>query len=704
MRFSWIAFSALLLRPHNVPTCDGFVPSASVPGSRSGRTRQTIGSNDDAVFGLLRRQSTASSSTDQESSTTTATTENEESTKSLTQRIMEKTSVAGQTGGAGGVSTWDAFLRAEENWARLRASEGFYHDPTLSTTTTTTPPAPTFVTTDGARGNPKCWDALRNVSESKELDYDVVVCGGTLGIFVGAALQLKGHRVAVVEAGPLRGREQEWNISQDELDELVELGVLTAEEVEEAVTTAFPGCRAGFKNEEAPTKGGYFENGIGYECFTPNVLNLGVSPTLLLSQASARFQSLGGVVLDKTPIRGICVSEAEGTALDLSKDDEDNIVTSRLVLDCMGNNSPITRQQRHGQQPDGICIVVGSCAGGYDAETNTIGDIIYTNTKIQDKGANGKLQYFWETFPVGIGGKHNAPDKKTDVKTTYMFSYLDADADRPPLRSFMDDYWKLLPVYQPSITNPETDLDVQRVLFAFFPTYRDSPLPPAYSRLLAVGDASGIQSPLSFGGFGALTRHLDRVSTAVSEALEADCLHKEDLAHVNAYTPNLSAAWMFQKAMSVRQGQKGVDDDFVNRLLATNFEIMNDMGKRTIMPFLQDVVRIDGLLGSLSRSFVADPTFTPKIVQHVGVGALVDWLGHVSMIATYAALHRFATPVLKTLLEKDAWPLPLLLGGVDGDDNEAKKARDVWRLKRRMESWEYGSGSDYVMKGPEWEE
>jgi hypothetical protein len=29
------------------------------------------------------------------------------------------------------------------------------------------------------------------------------------------------HRVAVVERGPLRGREQEWNISRKELQELV---------------------------------------------------------------------------------------------------------------------------------------------------------------------------------------------------------------------------------------------------------------------------------------------------------------------------------------------------------------------------------------------------------------------------------------------------------------------------------------------------
>lgn len=30
---------------------------------------------------------------------------------------------------------------------------------------------------------------------------------------------------------------------------------------------------------------------------------------------------------------------------------------------------------------------------------------------------------------------------------------------------------------------------------------------------LQFGDASGIQSPVSFGGFGSLTRHLKRLST-----------------------------------------------------------------------------------------------------------------------------------------------------------------------------------------------
>jgi hypothetical protein len=108
-----------------------------------------------------------------------------------------------------------------------------------------------FVTDDGGKGNPKCWEKLRMQSESSTpLDYDVTVCGGTLGIFIALSLQLKGHRVAVVEAGRLLGREQEWNISMNELLELVELGVLTKGDIDEAVTTEFPGCRAGFKNKE----------------------------------------------------------------------------------------------------------------------------------------------------------------------------------------------------------------------------------------------------------------------------------------------------------------------------------------------------------------------------------------------------------------------------------------------------------------------
>ncbi|KAL7528296.1 hypothetical protein ACHAXR_008023 [Thalassiosira sp. AJA248-18] len=676
MKFTAVFVStSLAVSLQNNGSSHAFSPVHRPPAALSSSGRGTSSSSPSSPYSISIAASSTSTAED-ESPASPPPASPSPSSPSLTQRIMEQTSKSGQTGGAGGVSTWEAFQRAEANWSRLKSSTPFHYDATNLGNIKDGNGPPQFVTDDGASGNPKCWAKLRDIATTNnELDYDVTLCGGTLGIFIAMALQLQGHRVAVIEAGKLLGREQEWNISMKELDELVELGVLTEEDVEEAVMTEFPGCRAGFKNSEVLTN--YLLKYYiyqGYECYTPNVLNLGISPAILIKNVAKRFQAMGGTILEGSPLKGIVISDSMGAALDMGEDAEP--ITTKLVLDCMGNASPISRQQRYGHKPDGVCAVVGSCAGGYDRETNLLGDIIYTNTEIQNKDDNGQLQYFWEAFPVGIGRNGKEPGS-SDVKTTYMFTYMDASEGRPSLATLMEDYWEQLPIYQPSITNVETDLDVKRVLFAYFPTYRNSPLKPQWSRLLAVGDASGIQSPLSFGGFGALTRHLGRMSTAITEALEHDLLHKNDLGEINAYTPNLSAAWMFQKAMSVRMGQK-VNPKFVNRLLATNFDVMNDMGTTTMMPFLQDVVRIDGLAGSLARSFVADPAFMPEIVAHVGIPTLVEWMGHVSMIAAYNALHAAATPVIKPFVDK----------------MEDPKERFLWR--RRMDAWKFGSGNDYV--------
>jgi hypothetical protein len=137
---------------------------------------------------------------------------------------------------------------------------------------------------------------------------------------------------------------------------------------------------------------------------------------------------------------------------------------------------------------------------------------------------------------------------------------------------------------------------------------------------------------------------------------------------------------MFQKSMSVKMGQD-VDPTFVNRLLATNFEIMDNMGIRTIKPFLQDVVRFDGLVGSLARAFVADPTFMPQIIAHVGILQLAEWVGHVSMMGLYTVLNGVVAPVLDPVV------------------NGLRDPRAQFRWRRRMEAWKYGSGSDYILPG-----
>ena len=100
-------------------------------------------------------------------------------------------------------------------------------------------------------------------------------------------------------------------------------------------------------------------------------------------------------------------------------------------------------------------------------------------------------------------------------------------------------------------------LQIKRVLFGFFATYRDSPLRPIADRLVHVGDSSGVQSPVSFGGFGAVTRHLPRLASRLDQALAADALRRGDLEGMNPYLPSLSATWLFQRAMSVPEGVSG---------------------------------------------------------------------------------------------------------------------------------------------------
>ncbi|CAK9220239.1 unnamed protein product [Sphagnum troendelagicum] len=253
-----------------------------------------------------------------------------------------------------------------------------------------------------------------------------------------------------------------------------------------------------------------------------------------------------------------------------------------------------------------------------------------------------------------------------------MFTYLDATPSRPSLEQMLEDYWNLMPLYQGIKLE---DLKVLRVLFGCFPTYRSSPLPAAFDRVLQVGDASGIQSPISFGGFGAIIRHLGRLSNGVAEALEADMLDRRSLALLNPYLPNLSAVWMYQRAMSVRLDIKS-SPHFINTLLSVNFQCMQRLGDPVLRPFLQDVVQFGPQVQLLTTIMLMKPLFIPQILRQVGIFPLFDWVRHFIALATYTILWlaaaRFLSSWIKSLPEKKQY-----------------------RWRRRLEAWQYGSGLDY---------
>lgn len=465
------------------------------------------------------------------------------------------------------------------------------------------------------------------------IDYDVVISGGTLGVLIGAGLQQRGWRVALLERGVLRGREQEWNISRQELAVFLALDLLSQAELEQAIASEYNPARVLFHE--------------GIQLWVTDVLNVGVDPVFLLDKLKAKFMAAGGKLLEKTPFSAAVV-HPDGVGIQAGE----TTLTTRLLLDAMGNFSPIVQQTRKGKKPEGVCLVVGSCAQGYP--NNDTGDLIASFTPIQNQ-----CQYFWEAFPA------------RDGRTTYLFTYLDAHPQRPSLEFFVEEYLRLLPQYQ----NVQlSQLNFKRVLFGFFPSYRQSPLRMEWNRILPVGDSSGMHSPVSFGGFGSMVRHLQRLTLGIEEALQADALTRSDLALLQPYQPNISVTWLFQRAMSVGVEQQ-LPPNQINVLLSGVFAAMERLGEQVLRPFLQDVVQFRALTQTLALTALTKPHLVVPIIPQLGLPTLLDWLVHYTNLGLYSAL-----PPIGQQIAPLAKHLP---------------PAQRYTYHRWLDAWKYGSGGDY---------
>ena len=297
---------------------------------------------------------------------------------SVTERMFEELARHNrndpQATGAGGATTLEDLKKMDKIWHAIRNN----------------PPAkpPQVVSTSGA-------------PLTAPPQYDVIVCGGTLGIFLATALQRCGARVAVLERGKLQGRAQEWNVSRGEMARLVELGVLSQQQLEGVIGLEFNPVRIGFQVRHskqylqlackykhrqgfamcrvvlsvspARTRAGQclgsvacwqracagmaflavdvklaVEHGVdavqgGEDIWTKDVLNLGVKPDKMVDVAAQRFTEAGGSVLDQTAASDFTV-HPDGVAITVGQDSKP--LTGRLLIDCMGHSSPIVRQLR----------------------------------------------------------------------------------------------------------------------------------------------------------------------------------------------------------------------------------------------------------------------------------------------------------------------------------------------------------------------
>mmetsp|Transcript_185 Transcript_185/g.356 ORF Transcript_185/g.356 Transcript_185/m.356 type:complete len:686 (+) Transcript_185:382-2439(+) len=558
-------------------------------------------------------------------------------------------------------------------------------------------------------------DAPEEISRGKA-DFDVCVCGGNLGIAIALALQRRGHRVLILERRLLRGRKQEWNASRKELSALVSVGLLTEAELEEAIVSEFNPNRVGFKG--------------GEDVWVKDVLNIGVAPDRLIRSMKTRFIENGGTVRELCEFRSAEIYDdmavlklknlppskedeaALTSSLDMidankpnaipyesSLDEEEDIltefngperVTCSLIIDSMGHFSPIVKQLRSGTKPESILLVVGGCIG------EGIPKLGHSDVLASISGSERDMQFFWETFPA------------KDGDTIYMFAYADADESRLSFEDMLQSYLELIPRYcregikaEAKYFGREADygelaeesldmkaflenLKFKRLLLGAFPSYKKAPLRSNIDRLVLVGDSSCVQSPLSFGGFGAMLRHLPRLDQSLHEAIAGNHLTASDLSTVQPYMPSLSCAWLFQRAMGYAPDQMGYTPnyselpkdrewtkDHINQVLKANFAAMKNMDEKVLLSFLQDTIQFMPLTMTMGRMAFEDPVSVFRVIQRLGIGTLAEWIFHYFMLGLYSFLDFVFSRVGSSFM------------------------RTNFRVNRLRDAWRYGSGSDY---------
>jgi lycopene cyclase CruA len=446
-------------------------------------------------------------------------------------------------------------------------------------------------------------------SDSTETEYDLIYIGGALGVIHAAVMAAKGYRVLLIERLPFGRMNREWNISRDEFQSLINLGLFTPTEFESVIAAEYLDGFSKFFDAYNPP---HLKAKVLH---TPTVLNVAIDAEKLLRFCGDKLRQAGGDILDETEfIRADITKTSVTVKLTHLPSQTSKQATGRLLIDAMGTASPIAWQLNGGRAFDSVCPTVGAVIkSGFAPEVwdEQYGDVLNSHGDI----SRGR-QLIWELFPAGNG-----------ELTFYLFHYHQVHPDNPgSLLEMYEDFFTILPEYR------RCDLEQlvwKKPTFGYIPGHfstSDRDRTVAFDRLLAIGDAASLQSPLIFTGFGSLVRNLERLTTLLHTALQHDLLAAKHLNQIRAYQSNVSVTWLFSKGMMVPTA-KILPPQRINSMLNTFFGILADEPPEVADTFIKD--RTDWLTFTRLALVAArkNPALLIWIWQMAGNRDLLRWLG-----------------------------------------------------------------------------
>ena len=446
-------------------------------------------------------------------------------------------------------------------------------------------------------------------NEALESEYDLIYIGGALGVIHAAVMAQKGYRVLLVERLPFGRMNREWNISRDEFQSLINLGLFTPQEFESVIAAEYVDGFSKFFDAYNPN---HLKAKVLH---TPKVLNVAIDAEKLLRFCGDKLRQAGGDIWDETEFIRADVSKRQVTVkLTHLPSQTSKQATARLLIDAMGTASPIAWQLNGGRTFDSVCPTVGAVIeSGFAPEVwdEDYGDVLNSHGDI----SRGR-QLIWELFPAGKG-----------ALTFYLFHYHQVHPDNPgSLLEMYEDFFTILPEYR------RCDMEQlvwKKPTFGYIPGHfstSDRDRTVAFDRLVTIGDAASLQSPLIFTGFGSLVRNLERLTTLLNTALQHDLLTAKHLNQIRAYQSNISVTWLFSKGMMVPTG-KTLPPQRINSMLNTFFGLLANEPPEVADTFIKD--RTDWFTFNRLALVAArkNPALLVWIWQMAGSRDMIRWLG-----------------------------------------------------------------------------
>jgi len=448
--------------------------------------------------------------------------------------------------------------------------------------------------------------------------YDLIYVGGALGVIHAAVMARLGYRVLLIERLPFGRMNREWNISRDEFHSLIELGLFTSAEFESLIAKEYiDGFNKFFDGNNPP----HLKAAVLH---TPTVLNVALDSEKLLQLCSEKLRKAGGEIWDETEfIRADIHPNQVVVELQHLPTQAHRQARGRLLVDAMGTASPIAWQLNGQRAFDSVCPTVGAVvAKGFEPGVwnSDYGDVLYSHGDV----SRGR-QLIWELFP-GAG----------EELTIYLFHYHQVNPKNPgSLLEMYEDFFTILPEYR------RCDMEKlvwKKPTFGYIPGHfsvgsRDRIV--AFDRLVAVGDAASLQSPLVFTGFGSLIRNLYRLTDLLDTALRHNLLSAQDLNQIRAYQSNVSVTWLFSKGMMVPTGRH-LPPQRLNSMLNTFFGLLADEHPYVADNFIKDRADWFTFNRLALKAAWRNPALLPWIWELAGSKDIFRWLGSYFNFTTHA--------------------------------------------------------------------